>query len=162
MKCDFNLLSYGLFKIPKSVIIFKNPFKHLKKLLKENSFVIFFMFYIIMIWNWKWKKWLLSISSKYSYFKPIFNYTRKGLWKGTLICPNYDTLMCFRPMIGIVGGCVGLVHALGTSKNYLMIQERVLRLLIIYIIVQDHKIYLCMCIGLLKLEVDHLVCSHHQ
>jgi hypothetical protein len=38
---------------------------------------------------------LLSISSKYSYFKPIFNYTTKGLWKGTLIHRNCDTLMCF-------------------------------------------------------------------
>jgi len=48
-----------------------------------------------MIWKWKWKKMLLSISAKYSYFKPIFNYTRKGLWKGILICWNCDTLMCF-------------------------------------------------------------------
>jgi hypothetical protein len=27
---------------------------------------------------------LFLISYKYSYFKPIFNYTRKGLWKRTL------------------------------------------------------------------------------
>ncbi len=40
-------------------------------------------------------KLLLSISSKYSYFTPIFNYTRKGLWKGNLICWNCDSLMCF-------------------------------------------------------------------
>jgi hypothetical protein len=51
-------------------------------------------------------------------------------------------------MTGIVGGCVGLVHALRTSKSYFMIQKKVLKLLIIYIIIQDHKIYLCMCIGL--------------
>jgi hypothetical protein len=50
-----------------------------------------------MIWNWEWKKMLLSISCKYSYFKPIFNYIRKGLSKRTLICWNYDTLMCFHP-----------------------------------------------------------------
>ncbi len=36
-----------------------------------------------------------SISSKYSYFKPIFNYIKKGLWKGTLIYQHCDTLMCF-------------------------------------------------------------------
>ncbi len=48
-----------------------------------------------MIWNWKWKKMLFSKSSKYSYFKPIFNYTWKGFWKGTLIHQNYDTLVCF-------------------------------------------------------------------
>ncbi len=50
-----------------------------------------------MIWNWKWKELLFSISPKYSYFKPIFNYTRKGFWKGTLICRNCDTLVCFFP-----------------------------------------------------------------
>ncbi len=57
------------------------------------------MSYNIMIWNWKWKKMLLSISFKYSYFNPIFNYTRKGLWKGILICQNCDTLMCFHPKV---------------------------------------------------------------
>ncbi len=41
---------------------------------------------------------LLSISSKYLYFKLIFNYTRKGLQKGVLICQNCDTLLCFRPI----------------------------------------------------------------
>jgi hypothetical protein len=50
-----------------------------------------------MIWNWKWKKKLFLISSKYSYFKLVFNYIKKGLWKGTLICRNCDTLMCFCP-----------------------------------------------------------------
>ncbi len=40
---------------------------------------MFYMSYIIMTLNWKWKKMLLSISSKYSYFKPKFNYTRKRL-----------------------------------------------------------------------------------
>jgi hypothetical protein len=50
-----------------------------------------------MIWNWKWKKMLLSISSKYSYFKLVFNYIKKGLWKGILICWFCDTLVCFRP-----------------------------------------------------------------
>jgi hypothetical protein len=108
------------------------------------------MFYSIMIWNWKWKKMLLSISFKYSYFKLDFNYIRKGLWKGSLICQNCDTLVCFHLVIGFIRGCVRLVHALGTSKSYLMIQERALRLLIIYIIIQDHKINLCVCIGLLN------------
>ncbi len=46
-----------------------------------------------MVWNWKWKQMLLS---KYLYFKPISNYTRKGFWKGTLIYWNCDTLICFR------------------------------------------------------------------
>jgi hypothetical protein len=58
---------------------------------------IFYMSYSIMIWNWKWKKMLLSISFKYSYFKPIFNDIKKGLWKGTLIDWNCDTLVCFHP-----------------------------------------------------------------
>jgi hypothetical protein len=40
------------------------------------------MSYTIMIWNWKWKKILLSISSKYSYFKLIFNYIEKDFEKG--------------------------------------------------------------------------------
>jgi hypothetical protein len=53
------------------------------------------MSYSIMIWNWKWKKMLFSVPPKYSYFKPIFNYIKKGLWKETLICQNCDTLMCF-------------------------------------------------------------------
>jgi hypothetical protein len=56
------------------------------------------MSYNIIIWNWKWKKMLLSISSKYSYFKLVFNYTIKGFWKGTLIHRNCDTLMCFCPL----------------------------------------------------------------
>jgi hypothetical protein len=38
---------------------------------------------------------LLSISYKYSYFKWIFNYTRKGLWKGIPIRQNWDTSMSF-------------------------------------------------------------------
>ncbi len=42
---------------------------------------------------------LLSILSKYSYFKPVFNNTIKGLWKRTLIRQNCDTLMCFHPSI---------------------------------------------------------------
>jgi hypothetical protein len=37
-----------------------------------------------MIWNWKSEKTLFLISPKYSYFKLIFNYTKKGLWKRTL------------------------------------------------------------------------------
>jgi hypothetical protein len=78
----FNLLCYGIFLI---------PFKHFLKI----------MSYRIMIWNWKWKKMLLSISSKYSYFKQIFNYIRKRFWKGTIICWNCDTLVCFRPTISI-------------------------------------------------------------
>ncbi len=55
-----------------------------------------------MIWNWKWKKMLLSISSKYSYFKLIFNYIKKGLWKGTLNCWNCDTLACFHLYLKLV------------------------------------------------------------
>jgi hypothetical protein len=43
------------------------------------------------------EKMLFSISFKYSYFKPIFNYIRKRLWKGILICENCYTLMCFCP-----------------------------------------------------------------
>jgi hypothetical protein len=52
-----------------------------------------------MIWNCEWKKKLLSISFKYSYFKPIFNYIIKGLWKGILIRQNCDTLMCFHLVV---------------------------------------------------------------
>jgi hypothetical protein len=95
MECDFNLLCYGLFKIPKIIIILKE-FRSIKKLLFKKKFVIFF---ICLITSWfeigNGNKMLLSISSKYSYFKPIFNYIGKGLWKGILICRNCDTLMCF-------------------------------------------------------------------
>ncbi len=49
-----------------------------------------------MTWNWKWI--FFSISFKYSYFKPIFNYIRKWLYKGILICWNCDTLVCFPPL----------------------------------------------------------------
>jgi len=35
-----------------------------------------------MIWNWKWKKMLLSISSKNPYLKSIFNYIKKDFEKG--------------------------------------------------------------------------------
>ncbi len=70
----------------------------LKQLFKNNFFRdIFYLSYNIMIWNWKWKIILFFISSKYSYSKLIFNYTRKGLWNGTLICQNCDTLMWFCP-----------------------------------------------------------------
>jgi hypothetical protein len=157
--CDFNLLCYGRFKIPKKYNYLKNPFKH--SYIYKSS-VIFFMSYNILIWNWKWKKMLLSISYTYSYFKPIVIYTKKRLWKWTLIYQNCDTLMCFCPMTRIVGGCVGLVHALGTSKSYFMIQERVFWLLIIYIIIQDHKIYLWMCIGLFnwKLIIWYVVITN--
>jgi hypothetical protein len=51
MECDFNLLCYGLFKISKTVIIFK-IFKHLKII----SFEIFFICLITSwfeIWNGK-------------------------------------------------------------------------------------------------------------
>jgi hypothetical protein len=93
MECDFNLLCYGLLKSQK---LFKSLFKPLKKIIYTKKKLWFFnMSYNIMFWNWKWKK--KSISSKYLYFKPIFNYIRKGLWKGTLICQNCDTLMCFHP-----------------------------------------------------------------
>jgi hypothetical protein len=93
MECDFNLLSYVLFKIPKNIIILKAL---LSIFLKKNC-DIFYMFYNIMIWNWKWKKMLLSMSSKYSHFELVFSYTKKVLWKRTLICPNCDTLVWFHP-----------------------------------------------------------------
>jgi hypothetical protein len=48
-----------------------------------------------MTWNWKWKKMLISISSKYSYCKLILNYIKKKLSKGTLIHQNLATLVCF-------------------------------------------------------------------
>jgi hypothetical protein len=69
---------------PKDCNDFKSPFKHLKTII----LCFFNMYYNIIIWNWKWKKKLLSISSKYSYFKLLFNYNKKGLWKGTLIRQN--------------------------------------------------------------------------
>ncbi len=67
--------------------------KHLQILL----IISFEILFICLIASWfeigNGKKMLFSISPKYSYFKPIFNYTRKGLWKG--ICQNCDTLVCF-------------------------------------------------------------------
>jgi hypothetical protein len=42
MKCDFNLLCYGLFKISQIVIIFKALLSIKKKSLKNFFFVIFF------------------------------------------------------------------------------------------------------------------------
>ncbi len=63
MECNFNLLCYGLLKIPEIVIIFKS-------------------FLNIIIWIWKWKKMLLSISSKYSYFKPFSTTIKKDFEKG--------------------------------------------------------------------------------
>jgi hypothetical protein len=41
------------------------------------------------------EKMLISISSKYSYCKPVFNYTKKTLSKGTLIRQNLATLVYF-------------------------------------------------------------------
>jgi hypothetical protein len=38
---------------------------------------------------------LISISSKYSYCKLVFNYIKKRLSKGTLIRQNLATLVCF-------------------------------------------------------------------
>ncbi len=75
----------------------KSPFKHLEIIIRIFFCDISYMSYNIMIWNWKWKKTLFSISFKYSYFKLVLNYIRKGLWKGTLIHQNCDILMCFRP-----------------------------------------------------------------
>jgi hypothetical protein len=81
---------------PKKYNYLKSLFKHLKIIIFKNLFRdIFNMSYIIMIWNWKWKKMLFSISFKYSYFKPIFKYSKKKLWKWSLICHNCDSLMCF-------------------------------------------------------------------
>ncbi len=51
------------------------------------------------------QKVLLSISSKYSYFKLVFNYTRKGLWKWIIIHQNCDTVMCFWPIVFVHGHC---------------------------------------------------------
>ncbi len=66
------------------------------------------IFLICLIASWfeigNGKKMLLSISSKYSYFKPVFNYIRKGLWKGTPIGWNCDTLVCFH-LTTIVESC---------------------------------------------------------
>ncbi len=63
--------------------------------LKINSLEIFFICHITSWFEIGNEKYIFSISSKYFYFKPIYNYTRKGLWKGTLICWNCDTLVCF-------------------------------------------------------------------
>jgi hypothetical protein len=46
MECDFNLLCYGIFLIPKLIIILK-VFLSIKKIFKKNSFEIFFMSYCI-------------------------------------------------------------------------------------------------------------------
>jgi len=60
-----------------------NYFKSFFKCLKIISSKIFF---ICPITSWfeigNGKKMLLSISSKYSYFKPVFNYTKKDFEKG--------------------------------------------------------------------------------
>ncbi len=70
------------------------------------------IFLICLITSWfeigNGKKMLLSISFKYSYFKPIFNYIKKGFWKGTLIHLNYDTLVCFCPNLGIL--CLSILR----------------------------------------------------
>jgi hypothetical protein len=96
-----------IFQNPKYCNYFKSIFKHLEIIILEILFChIFYMSYSIMTWNWKWKKMLFSLSSKYSYFKPIFNYTRKGFWKGILICQIWDTLTCFCPLNPIVSTCV--------------------------------------------------------
>ncbi len=48
MECDFHLLCYGFFEIPKTmIIIFK--FQHLK-IIKKIFCDIFYMSYNIMIW----------------------------------------------------------------------------------------------------------------
>jgi hypothetical protein len=70
MECDFSLLFYGLFKIPKIAII-------LKALLSIYIYIYFLCFIASWFEIGFGKKKLLSISFKYSYFKPIFNYTRK-------------------------------------------------------------------------------------
>jgi hypothetical protein len=49
MECDFNLLCYGLFLIPKTIIIFKSLLSILKRFFKKKSFVIF---YICLITSW--------------------------------------------------------------------------------------------------------------
>jgi hypothetical protein len=91
MECDFNLLCYEYFLIPK----FLNYSKSFKNNLRKFFWDIVYMFYNIMIWNWKWRKKKNSISSKYS----VFNYIRKGLWKGIIIYWNCDTLVCFCPCV---------------------------------------------------------------
>jgi hypothetical protein len=83
------------FHNPKNYTYLKSHFKHLKNIIKKN----FMIFFIWLITSWfeieNGKKKLLSISFKYSYFKPFFNYTQKGLWKGILIHQNWATLVCF-------------------------------------------------------------------
>ncbi len=87
----------GFFESQK-LQLFLKPFNAiLENSLKKFFCHIFYMFYSIMIWNWKWKKTLLSISSKYSYLKLVFNFTRKGFWKETLIRQICDTLLWFCP-----------------------------------------------------------------
>jgi hypothetical protein len=49
MECDLNLLSYGFFKIPKIIIIFKALLIILNLLFKKNLCDIFYMSYNIMI-----------------------------------------------------------------------------------------------------------------
>ncbi len=62
---------------------------------------------------------LLSILSKYSYLKPFFNYTRKGLWKGTSIHQNWNTLMCFHPIFHINTWQVQKISHLCISNIYI-------------------------------------------
>jgi hypothetical protein len=65
---------------PKNHNYFKSSFKHLKMIILKKYFVILFTF---LIASWyeieNGRNLLVSISSKYSYFKPVFNYTRKTL-----------------------------------------------------------------------------------
>jgi hypothetical protein len=50
MECDFNLLCYELFKIPKTIIILEAFLSIQRKLFKKKIFCdIFYMFYNIMI-----------------------------------------------------------------------------------------------------------------
>ncbi len=66
------------FQNPKNCNYLKSLLIILKNYFKKN-YDMFHMSYNITTLNWKWKKMLFSISSKYSYFMPVFNYTKKKL-----------------------------------------------------------------------------------
>jgi len=95
MECDF----YLYMKILKSQKIYylKSHCKHFKIIIKR----IFCDFFISSWFEIGNGKKILSVSSKYSYFKPIFNYTKKDFEKGF----NYvEIVVCFRQL-----GCINLI-----------------------------------------------------
>jgi hypothetical protein len=90
MECDFNLLCYEYF-----LILFFNYSKSFKNNKKNNFEILFICFITSWFEIGNGKKKEKSISSKYSYLKLVFNYIRKGFWKGIIIYWNCDTLVCF-------------------------------------------------------------------